>query len=82
MGSPRGIDRSAAACHHSFGHRAAEELVEQRHGERSITMCGAEDHALGDETASARRDALDSDAELPCDVSRTVRAGTEGCHRP
>jgi hypothetical protein len=61
---------------------AAEELVEHRDGKGRIAVRGAVDDSFSDQRGTARRDALDLNADLRGDVSGAMRPGSKLGHRP
>ena len=63
-------------------HDPPQELAEESDGERRVAVRGAVDHPLLDQCRSARCDPFDTSAELPGDVSASVRARAELGHRP
>src|SRR5579863_1644189 len=83
-GSPR-LPRARVAT--GGGDRSAlvadplEELVEERHRERGVSVRGAVDDAFRDQRRTARRHRLDADAEGSRNLPRAMRPGTQRCHR-
>src|SRR5580700_9452176 len=58
-----------------------EKLVEERHRERGVPVCGAVDDALRNQCRTARRNRLDADTKGCGDVSGAMRSWTERRHR-
>src|SRR3984957_16502156 len=57
-----------------------EELVEERHGERRVSVGGAVQDPLGDQRRTAWRDRLDTHTERCGDVPGAMRSGAKRCH--
>src|ERR1035441_958138 len=57
-----------------------EELIEERDGERGVTMRRAVDDPLGDQCGAAWRDRFHSNAERCRDVPGAVWSRTQRCH--